>query len=259
LHYLVVDGGSTDGTLDMLRSYGDRIRWVSRPDTGQADAVARGILELGGEYVTYLNADDTLSPRAIATLARALTRVPEAAVAYGNALHIDAHGNTIGPYPTQAFDAPSLLRACFICQPAALIRRSSYDEVGGMDTQLQYAMDYQLWLRLAQRGPFIYVPVTIAHSRMHPENKTLAHRKEVYLEIFKVLRAQSGYVPYEWIAGYSDYLLHRSDQFFERAPASRLTALLALFLGLGINKRRMQTYLREWYAYRSLGTAWTRT
>lgn len=251
LEYLVLDGGSTDGTLEILRSYGERVRWESRKDTGQSDAIARGIAQLDAAYVGYLNADDVLEPDAIATLASALDENPRAGVAYADALHVDESGATIAPYPTQAFDANALERGCFICQPATLLRRAAYEEIGGVNTRLHFAMDYDLWLRLAARTEFAYVPQTLARSRMHRENKTLACRERVYREIFRVLLTHKKYVPYEWIAGYSDYLLHRTDQFFRRSASSKLTALLAFFLGMGMNFRRPGAYLRDWISHRA--------
>jgi glycosyltransferase involved in cell wall biosynthesis len=250
LEYLVLDGGSTDGTVEILRSYGERVRWESRRDTGQSDAIARGIAQLDTDYVGYLNADDVLEPDAIAVLARTLDENPRAGVAYADALHVDERGATIAPYPTQAFDAAALERACFICQPATLVRRATYEEIGGIDIRLHFAMDYDLWLRMAERTEFTYVPQTSARSRMHRTNKTLACRKSVYQEIFRVLLAHKKYVPYEWIAGYSDYVLHGSDQFFTRKKPIKLTALLALFLGMKTNFRRPATYFNDWLSHR---------
>jgi glycosyltransferase involved in cell wall biosynthesis len=251
LEYLVLDGGSTDGTIEILRSYGNRVRWESRKDAGQSDAIARGIAQLDAAYVGYLNADDVLEPNAIATLARALDENPYAGVAYADALHIDESGTTIAPYPTQVFDAKALERGCFICQPATLLRRTAYEEIGGVDTRLHFAMDYDLWLRMATHTKFAYIPQIVARSRMHRKNKTLACRGPVYREIFRVLLTHKSYVPYAWIAGYSDYLLHRTDQFFRRNASTKRTAVLAFFLGMGINFRRPEAYLRDWVSHRS--------
>lgn len=250
LEYLVLDAGSTDGTIEILRSYGDRVRWESRSDAGQSDAIRRGIAHLDAPYVGYLNADDILEPAAVATLVCALDENPNAGVAYADALHIDEHGTTIAPYPTRPFDGKALEHACFICQPATLLRRTAYDDIGGIDPRLQFAMDYDLWLRMAERTEFSYVPQMLARSRMHRANKTLACRQGVYREIFRSLNNNRKYVPYEWIAGYSDFLLHRSDQFFTLSSPTKFTAILAFFLGMGVNHRRPGMYLNDWLSHR---------
>jgi glycosyltransferase involved in cell wall biosynthesis len=251
--YVIVDGGSEDGTLDIARAYADRVRLITGPDGGQSDAIRKGFAATGGEFIGYLNADDTLLPGALETLATELAAHPAAAMVYGDALHVDADGRPIAPYPTRAFDAELLAHRCFIAQPATLIRRSAYDAVGGIDFTLQFAMDYDLWFRLADRFEIRYLPEVVATSRMYPANKTLGSRLAVYREIIATVRRRRGYVPYEWWAGYAAQLLEPSaDQFFAIPRPTSRTALLALVIGLGINVRKPATALRDWLSHRSL-------
>ncbi len=98
VEYLVMDAGSTDGTLDLLRSFGDRVRWISEPDHGQADAINRGFSRATGQILAWLNADDTYAPGAIGAAAKFLSEQPGVAMVYGNADFIDADGNLIGPW-----------------------------------------------------------------------------------------------------------------------------------------------------------------
>lgn len=258
LEYAVIDGGSTDGTAEIARSYGDRVHVETAADLGQADAIRRGLEGTSCEFVGYLNADDVLFPGAIARLARELEEYPTAAVAYGDAAFIDDRGNSLGRYPTRPFEAQALLRECFICQPATLVRRSAYEEVGGIDIDLHLAMDYDLWLKLATRFPFRYVNEVLAASRMHASNKTLSSRREVYREIFHVLHRTASYVPYEWVAGYAAFLLDGNDQFFTRSQSSPACALLALPLGLWTNRPKPLRYARDWLAHRSLASSFVR-
>jgi glycosyltransferase involved in cell wall biosynthesis len=256
IEYVIADGGSHDGTLEIAGEYGERVRVLSGPDDGQGDAIRKGLAVTHGDFIAYLNADDTLLPGAIDTFVAELSTHPEAAMVYGDALHVDENGSTIARYPTRPFDAGALARECFIAQPATLLRRSAYDAAGGIDVLLQFAMDYDLWLRLAERYPVCYVPEVLATSRMYRANKTLRSRSALYREIFAVVRRRRGYVPYEWWAGYASQLLApSSDQFFERPRATRLTAPLALWIGLGTNPDRPLTVVRDWRRHRG---AWVR-
>src|SRR5215207_2657882 len=119
--YLVMDGGSRDGTRELLESYGDRIRWVSQPDDGQADAVNRGFADTCGSIFTFLNADDIYRPGALSTAVEGLDRHREAGAVYGDADFVDGDGDTVMPYPVRDFDRELLMNECFICQPAAFV------------------------------------------------------------------------------------------------------------------------------------------
>ena len=251
LEYVVIDGGSTDRTVEIARAYADRVRAEIVPGLSQAQAIRRGLEDTTAEFVGYLNADDLLFPGAIARLVEVLEADPAGAVVYGDADFIDRAGNSLGPYPTRSFDADALLRRCFICQPATLIRRSSYEAVGGIDGDLNLAMDYDLWLRLATRFPFRYVGEILAASRMHASNKTLSMRHEIYSEVFQVLRRRASYIPYDWVAGYAAFLIDGNDQFFDRSTSSATCALLSLPLGLWENRLRPLRYARDWLAHRS--------
>jgi glycosyltransferase involved in cell wall biosynthesis len=238
LDYIVVDGGSTDGTLDLLRRYEGRIRWLSEPDRGQGDAVNKGVRLGRGELLGWLNSDDTYWPGALERAALAFRRRDRAAVVYGDANHVLDDGSLYGPYPTSSFDYARLSERCFICQPAAFIRRQAFDEVGALDTSLGYCMDYDLWIRLGRDHCLVYLPEILANSRLHKDAKTLARRRQVYREILRTVARHYGYIPYPWIHGYTSYLLRRStDEVFE-AHSSTIPALVTtLALGVWRNRR----------------------
>jgi glycosyltransferase involved in cell wall biosynthesis len=153
LEHLVMDGGSTDETLDILRSYGDRITWRSGPDGGQAAAVNSGVRLAKGEILGWLNSDDTYQPGAVTAAVEHLIAHPETAVVYGNAYFIDEHNVVFGAHPTEDFDLNRLAETTLICQPTAFIRRSAIEAVGMLDTTLHYCMDYDLFIRLGRRFP----------------------------------------------------------------------------------------------------------
>ncbi len=190
INYLVVDGGSTDGTLDVLRSYGERIRWLSEPDGGQADAVNKGIARTRGPIVAWLNADDVYLPGAVTRAVAELEKHPEAGLVYGNAEFIDRAGTTLGPCPqVEPFSLNRLIHHLdFIVQPATFFHRAAFDAVGGLDAGLRYCLDYDLWIRLARHAPVRYLPTTLAQARIYPETKTASGGLERLDEIERMIR-----------------------------------------------------------------------
>jgi glycosyltransferase involved in cell wall biosynthesis len=223
------------------------------PGLGQAASVNRGAAEARGDVLVILNADDILYPGAVEALVAGLQRDPNALAVYGEADHIASDGAFIGRYPTQDFDPQALIEACYICQPASAVRRSAFEAVGGMDARLDFAMDYDFWIRLARRGRFVKIDDVVAGSRMHPDNKTLARRGEVLEEVVRILSAQYGYVPYAWAFAYASWILNKNDQFFEVPRTTRRAVLFSLGLGLKLNLRHPFRYIGDWYVHRAVG------
>ena len=174
LDYVVLDGGSTAETLDILRSYGSGLSWRSEPDAGQADAINRGFATAGGELIGWLNADDVYLPGAIAALVDAAAEDPDRALIYGGAEFIDAAGRPLGPCTqVRPYSREALLNELdFIVQPATLFSRSAFEAVGGLDASLRYCFDYDLWLKLSERYPVAYLARTLAQVRLHATTKT---------------------------------------------------------------------------------------
>lgn len=207
LEYLVVDGGSTDETLEVLKEYGDRLHWVSEPDAGQAAAVNKGWRRGQGSIVAYLNSDDTYLPHAVERAVAAFGEHRGADVVYGEGHHVDAAGRLLGRYPTEAFRLPRLAETCFICQPAAFVRRRAVERVGYLDESLQFCMDYDLWIRLARAATFVHLPEYLATSRLHADTKTLGQRARAHEEILRTVRRHFGYVPPTWIYAHAHAVL----------------------------------------------------
>jgi glycosyltransferase involved in cell wall biosynthesis len=190
IEYLVVDGGSTDGTLDVLRRYGGRLRWISEPDQGQADAINKGVRLTGGEVLAWLNADDVYLPGAVARAVGELQVHPPAALVYGQGEFIDRAGHVIEPcLHVEPFDLRRLIdHNDIILQPAAFFRRAPFTAVGGLDTSLHYTLDYDLWIRLALRYPVRYLPALLAQARVYPQTKTSSGGMERLTEIERMVR-----------------------------------------------------------------------
>jgi glycosyltransferase involved in cell wall biosynthesis len=248
IDYVVMDGGSTDGTLDILRKYAGRLRYRSESDDGQADAINKGFFLSSGPIFAYLNADDTYLPGAVRTAVEHLKANENAAVVYGDAYHVHEDGALMAPYPTMPYDPAMLSRNCFICQPAAFVRRDVFMNVGGMNRDLHFALDYDLWIRIAKERPMLKIDAPLATSRMYRDNKTLSKRREVYQEICSVVKQHYGFVPYDWVSGYAAYLVDHKDQIFDLSRPSNVKNLVALLLGCYVNSTEMRRFWKEWWS-----------
>lgn len=191
--HIVVDGGSTDQTLEVLRRY-PHLQWVSEPDRGQTPAINKGIRMSTGEIFTYVNADDVYRQGAFQKVAQIFRNDPTTAVAAGDCDVIDEHSRTVGRYRVRLNEFEDLLRywewgnRFCISQPAVFLRRSLLEEVGLFDERYDLAMDYEMWLRLATRYPFTPVRRTLAAFRVSEETKTRRYRHRMDLEMYRASR-----------------------------------------------------------------------
>ncbi len=190
LELVVVDGGSTDGTLERLRGYGERIRWVSEPDAGQAAAVNKGVGMGHASILGWLNADDCYEPGALTRVVRHFAAQPGLMLVYGDARFVDEQGRELGPCRyVEPFDLGRLVHyGDVIAQPAAFFRREAFQAVSGLDESLHWAMDYDLWLKIGKRFPVAYVAEPLACYRLTGENKTTRGGQARFDEIAAVGR-----------------------------------------------------------------------
>lgn len=168
---IVVDAASKDGTVEILRSYGDRIRWVSEPDRGHADAINKGWKMSRGEILAWLNADDRWAgPHTARTAVEFLRDHPDVDVVYGDIRWIDRDGNPMGGFRPIEWDTERAVRGSdhIIPQPAAFLRRSIVERIGWLDPGFHFMKDMDLWLRCALRGKLRHVPVVLAHEYAGP-------------------------------------------------------------------------------------------
>lgn len=204
IDHVVFDGGSRDESVEVLKSFGSHIKWESKKDNGQADAVNKGILATDGEIIGWLNSDDIYYPNAIHKVVNYFNKNPEVDVVYGMADHINLDDQAFEEYPTEPWNFERLQYTCFICQPALFFRRKIVDTYGTLDKSLNYCMDYEFWLRLGKAGVmFGYLEEKLAGSRLYAENKTLGSRVKVHKEINDMFKSSFGYVPDRWLFNYA--------------------------------------------------------
>lgn len=196
----VMDGGSTDGSVDIIRRWEDKLTyWRSAPDSGQACAINEGVALGSAPYVCWLNSDDMYLAHGLKDLLDALEVQPQMPAAYGKCWHVDEVDKKVAPYISFPFNKRLLANYCYIAQPATLIRRDCWNEIGGLDESLNYAMDYDLWLRLFQKfGELAYISAFCAANRLHKDTKTHNGLKAHYAESIFAVKRVFGYVPIKW-------------------------------------------------------------
>lgn len=208
IEYRVVDGGSTDETVSILKSYGARLNWISEPDKGQTDAINKGLARSTGEIRAYLNSDDVLLPDAVEKVVKHFQRHPDLDLVYGRAMLVDEQGRKVGMYETADYSFDLLICQCCICQPAAFWRTRIAEAVGPFDDHLDYAMDYDYWLRIDRAGGRIeHLHETLASWRRYAETKTSSAREGIFDEILKISYRHGGFVGLAWFLGLWDHRL----------------------------------------------------
>ena len=196
----VLDGGSTDNSQAIIERWRPRLaRARSGPDGGQASAINEGMSWARAPFVCWLNSDDLLLEEALATLLGTLNQSPEAPAAYGRVWNMDEQTGARRPVWVQPFSEPALASRCIISQPGTLMRRSAWEAVGGLDTSLHMALDYDLWWRFyRQFGALAFTENFVAVNRDHRETKTRRFRRAHYREAIDVVRRHRGRVPFKW-------------------------------------------------------------
>jgi glycosyltransferase involved in cell wall biosynthesis len=209
LDYWIIDGGSTDGTIEILKKYGDRLQWVSEPDRGIADAMNKGIRISSGEIVAHLHSDDLLCKGALDRVAGLFEAHPEAGWLIGNYSEIDQHGRLIKTLALPPYDYNLLRRWNFIGHQATFVRRRQLEAAGLFDPALRFAMDYDLWLRLGRLGSPLQVEEVLASMRFHPGGLTAAHIFDSLADEYTVRRRLCDRTATDRLADFADYQWRR--------------------------------------------------
>jgi hypothetical protein len=197
IEYIVMDGGSTDGSVEIIKKYtvesnglpfGQKINdWISEKDAGQADAINKGFTRASGDLVAWLNSDDVYHPEAIRSAVQVFDENPDVVLVYGDMLAVDENGATFNTLNYKQLTLEDLLCFQIIGQPAVFMRRSALQKTDGLDLDFHFLLDHLLWIQIAQHGRILHVNQTWASARYHAEAKNVAKAAEFGREAFRIL------------------------------------------------------------------------
>ena len=189
IEYIIVDGGSSDGSVDVIKKYAGRLAWwVSEQDKGQTDAINKGFNRASGEILAWLNSDDTYNPGAVSAAVKYLTENPDVAMVYADCNYINEQGGVIGKFNSAQTDHRRLREGyVHIPQQTMFFRANYWQELGPLDPSFYFAMDYDLWTRIAARAPIKYLAgQTWANFRIHTSGKTTSADDRCWPEMLRV-------------------------------------------------------------------------
>lgn len=254
IEYLVVDGASTDGSVEIIKRYAKSLEsdsllpvqkrasalqsrfidwWVSEKDSGQGEAINKGLTRATGEIVAWLNSDDYYLPDAVSSAVRIFQQNPDVSLVYGDMLAVNENGQTFNRLKYKQLSLEDLLCFQIIGQPAVFFRREAYEKAGGLDTTFHFMLDHHFWIRIAQHGRIMHVPQTWAAARYHSQAKNRLKAAEFGRDAFRILDwAQSQPGLAETVAG----VARRA-----RASANRVDARYRLDAG------QSTSALRAWF------------
>ncbi len=193
LEVLVMDGGSTDGSVEILKSYGSRVQWVSERDHGQSDALNKGLARAAGEVIGWLNSDDRYEPGAVMAMGLFFAENPETMWAIGRVIVVDGNGREIRKFVSRYKDFKlahysfeSHLVENYVGQMGVFFRRKAVEAAGPLNRDRHYAMDYDLWLRFGKRWKPGILPRVIGHFRMYENTKSMSSFQKQFDEDYAV-------------------------------------------------------------------------
>jgi len=198
IEYIVIDGGSTDNSQAIIRKYKTQLAWfVSETDSGQADAINKGLKKATGEFVAWINSDDIYTKGAISSAVDKLKSNPDCGMVYSNVLSIDAESSIFNTMEYGNWGIRELMQFNIIGQPGVFMRRKALEDVGLLDPKFHFLMDHNLWLKIALKYPIKYINEFWAAARFHPAAKNIAHAEKFGIEAFRI---------YEWMEKQVDFL-----------------------------------------------------
>lgn len=189
IEYIVVDGDSTDNTLEIIKKYQSRLAWwISESDKGQTEAINKGFNRANGQILAWLNSDDVYHPGAVREAVNYLLENPQVGMVYGDLDFIDENGKVIGKFNAAQTDLTKLRRGfVHIPQPSAFFRTDLWKKIGPLDASFFFAMDYDLWTRLASVSELKYLPGrSWAKFRLHSDGKTINSDDRCWPEMLRV-------------------------------------------------------------------------
>jgi glycosyltransferase involved in cell wall biosynthesis len=248
IEYLVVDGASTDGSVDILNRYAHRLTWwVSEKDSGQSEAINKGLQRARGEIVGWLNSDDMYLPGAVTAAVAAFRSRPDVAVVYGDALAIDTDGRPFNIMHARQYSLIDLMAFNIICQPAAFMHRSVLEQVHYLNPAYHMLMDHLLWMNMARLAPLVHVPQTWAAARYHDQAKNRLHSVDFGREAWELIDEMKADPKFAGILAANEKRImagvNRFDAFYLTDAGQSRQALQAYARAFGQHPR---TALRDW-------------
>ena len=189
LEYIIMDGGSTDNSVEVIRKYEPWLAyWVSERDRGQSHAINKGWCRSTGEITAYLNSDDILQPNALHLVAELFKNHPDKSVVYGDCDLVDGNTRLLRRLQSQPYNHAQLMLADYIHQSSAFVLRSALEKIGFLDESLHMSMDYDCWVRLALAGhEMLYVSVALSSARLVVGTKTQAQGIKFLPDAIRIL------------------------------------------------------------------------
>jgi glycosyltransferase involved in cell wall biosynthesis len=249
IEYVVVDDGSTDGSIEIARRYEPRLnRLLVQENAGQVAAVNAGFRETDGELMAFLNSDDTLLPGAVAEMAAEFDADPSLVLVYGDALYTDAESNRTGYLTSREWDPPTMVSNCdnHVVQPSSMWRRSAWEVAGPFDPRAHYFFDFELYLRLSELGRVKRVAKAWSTYRVHTASKTGGDQRG---KAYDYLRFAD-----EFLRG--DRLPESLRPYVRRGRARARVAAAANLYGWRLDPRSARRWLWEALAIDPAGASW---
>lgn len=198
---IIQDNLSDDGTESILAKFAhlNEVEVYREVDSGQADAIAKGFKKAKAPIISWLNSDDVLLPGALSEVMSNFMSNNNIDIVYGEALFIDRYSKLRSIYPTHEFNKELLLSTCYLSQPSVFFKRSFYESISGIDTKLNFCLDYDLWIRFVFNGAkFLYVDQFLSATRIYEETKTSTGGSKFVDEILAMLEKNLGHTPDTW-------------------------------------------------------------
>ncbi len=251
IEYLVIDGGSTDGSIAILERYAKQLAyWASEPDRGQAEAINKGLRMAKGDIVGWLNSDDVYMPGAISEAVQAALNHPEAGMVYADGMMVDSQLRLLDPHHYRTLTSLDLLSFEVLLQPTVFIRRAALEAVGLLNEAYHLILDHELWLRISGKFELLHVPKFWALERTHQQAKTIQQAAQFVDEAQRLV---------DWAAGSAEFgsLVRREHRRVQSGlnvfSARRLidagqhtAALRHMLRALSLHP---PTFLRYWYKF----------
>jgi len=247
IEYFVVDGGSTDGSVDVIKKYAGTLGsdsslsalhnrsidwWISEKDSGQGEAINKGLSRAKGEIIAWINSDDYYLLDAISSAVKVFEQNPDVALVYGDMLAVDQNSQAINVLKYQQLSLEDLLCFQIIGQPAVFMRRGAYEKAGGLDKSFHFMLDHHLWIRIGQQGKILHVPQIWAAARYHAQAKNRRVPVEFGREAFRIL---------DWMKKQPD-LAETVSGVEKRARASAYRVKARYFLEAGQSVPSLQAW-----------------